>query len=110
MSREKFKNCIEICNACAGACERCATEDLKEGNVKMMVDCILLDLECSSICRTASKIMAMDGKFSHQICDLCAKACEACATECEKHLHMEHCKICAEECRKCAEECRKMAA
>lgn len=110
MSHEKFKSCIDACNACATACEHCASEDLKENDVKKMIDCINLDRECSSICRTAAHIMSMGGKFSKDICTLCANACDACADECEKHTGMKHCVACAAECRNCAKECRKMAA
>jgi hypothetical protein len=110
MNKERFKTCIDACNACATACEHCAAADLKEEQVKMLIDCILMDLECSTICRATVKIMTINGKFADQMCAICAQACDACATECEKHIHMEHCKTCAEQCRKCAGECRKMAA
>lgn len=109
MSHEKYKSCIDACNTCATACDHCASEDLKEDDVKMMVTCINLDRECSAFCRAAANIMSMDGRFSKDICALCATVCEACAHECEKHQHMEHCVACAAECRKCAIECRKMA-
>jgi len=110
MSHEKFQKCIDACYACANACEHCASEDLKENDIKMLVNCINLDRECAAFCRNAAHIMSMGGSFSKELCILCAKVCDACAEECEKHPHMEHCKKCAEECRKCASECRSMAA
>lgn len=110
MSHEKYKICIDACNICAVACEHCASEDLKEKDVQMMMACINLDRECAAICRAAAHIMSMGGRFSKDICALCATVCDACAQECEKHPHMEHCLICAVECRQCAIECRKMAA
>lgn len=108
MSHEKYKDCIDACNACAIACDHCASEDLKEEDVKMLVECIRLDMECSAFCRMAAYIMSIGGKFSKYICSLCAEVCDACADECEKHQHMEHCKDCAAECRRCANECRKI--
>jgi hypothetical protein len=110
MSHEKFQSCIEACYDCAIACDHCASEDLKENDVKMLADCINLDRECSAFCRSTAHIMSMGGKFAKEICSICAKVCDACAEECEKHKHMEHCKQCADACRKCAEACRKMPA
>jgi hypothetical protein len=110
MSHEKFQSCIDACNTCATACDHCASEDLKENDIKMLLECINLDRECSAFCRSAAHIMSIGGKYAKEICALCSKICDACAEECEKHKHMQHCKDCAEACRKCADECRKMAA
>jgi hypothetical protein len=101
MSHEKYQNCIDACNACVVACEHCISGDLKEGGDKMMIDCINLNRECSVICRSSALVMSMGGKFSAEMCALCAKVCDACAAECEKHSHIEHCKNCAEACRNC---------
>ena len=109
MSHEKYISCIAACNACATACDHCASEDLKEKDVKMMTTCINLDRECALFCRAAAAIMSMGGRFSKDICALCATVCEACAAECEKHTDMAHCVECAVECRQCAIECRKTA-
>ena len=100
---------IEACYACAIACERCATADLKESDVKALTHCINLNRECAVFCIASAHILSLGGSFSNEICTLCAKICEACADECEKHTHMQHCKACAEACRSCARECRTMA-
>lgn len=114
MSHEKFKSCIDACNACAAECDHCATSCLEEDDVKMMARCIQLDRYCADICRLASAFMARAGnfndeKYARQICGLCAQVCEDCGEECDKH-DADHCKRCAEACRKCAKECRSMAA
>ena len=36
----KYENCIEACHVCAAYCDKCATECLKEDDVKMMAECI----------------------------------------------------------------------
>lgn len=94
--------------ACALECENCATECLKESDVKMLARCIQLDRECASVCRSAVALMSIGGENAALLCSACAEICEACAAECEKH-DMEHCEHCAEECRACADECRRMA-
>jgi hypothetical protein len=110
MSNEKYINCVEACNNCAMLCDHCSCADLKEEDVKQMIHCINLNRECSAFCRNAVHIMNIDGRFTKEICLLCAIICEACAEECEKHTHLEHCRLCALNCRECAEECRKVAA
>ena len=36
MTHQKFKTCIEACNACVVACNHCAASCLREPDVKMM--------------------------------------------------------------------------
>lgn len=104
-----YKSCIEACHVCAAYCDRCATSCLQEDDVKMMAECIRLDMDCAAVCRLAGGYMARDSKFARQICDLCADICQACGDECAKH-EADHCQKCAEACKRCADECRKMAA
>lgn len=101
---------MDACFDCVVACNHCASEDLKEQDVKMLERCIRLDRDCAAICSLAINAMASDSEFTKQICKLCAEICTACAIECEKHAdHMAHCKVCAESCRKCATECIEMS-
>lgn len=110
MSHQMYQHCIDACDACTVACSHCATECLKEEEVKMLSRCIQLDLECAAFCRSASEVMSLGSKFSPQLCQLCAEVCNACAEECEKHaeMGMEHCRECAEACRRCAAACEEM--
>jgi hypothetical protein len=110
MAHESHQKCIDACDVCAQACDHCATACLEEPDVKELLDCIRLDLDCADICRMASAAMSRGGPAIATICNSCAEVCEMCAIECEKHRHMEHCRACAEACRKCAEECRRMAS
>jgi hypothetical protein len=80
-----------------------------EENVKMMAQCIRLDMECAAICYAAAQVMSLGGKKAKALCLICADICQQCANECAKHDN-EHCRECAEECKRCAEECAKMAA
>jgi hypothetical protein len=109
MPHQQFQSCIDACNACAVACDHCAVSCLAEKDVKAMVRCIQLDMDCAEICRLASAYMARGSELAGTICETCAEVCEACGDECAKHSAMEHCKQCAEACRRCAEECRRMA-
>jgi hypothetical protein len=109
MAHQHHQSCIDACNACADACDHCATACLAENDVKMMAQCIRLDMDCAAICRLAAGYMSRGSEFAMEICALCADVCDACGAECEKHQHHVHCRECAEACRKCAEECRRMA-
>lgn len=77
-------------------------------DVKMMVKCIELDMDCAQICALASAAMARGSAHAKAICALCADICQSCADECAKH-DMGHCQECAKACHQCAQECRKMA-
>jgi hypothetical protein len=94
---------------CAEACDHCAASCLRETNVELMTLCIELDLECSSLCKTAALSMQLESQHANRVCELCADVCNACADECEKHDN-DHCQACAAACRRCAEMCASMAA
>ena len=105
---KKYHACIEACVECLVACDMCSGACLREDDVKMMAECIRLDLDCADACVSALRAMSRGGPLVAELCAACAEACDRCADECEKH-EAEHCRICAEACRRCAEECRKMA-
>jgi hypothetical protein len=108
MAHQQFKDCIDVC---AVSCNHCATECLKEDDVKMLARCIQLDLECAAICRSAAELMSLGSEYSHHLCRICADVCKECGEECEKHaqMGMAHCKECAQACRRCAQACEQMA-
>lgn len=108
MAYQKFKGCIEACDACSAACNYCAASCLHEQDVKTMARCIALDIDCAQLCALASAAIARDSEHSKAIGTLCADVCKSCSDECVKHT-MEHCQACAKACLKCAEECRKMS-
>ena len=105
----QLQECIDVCLECMNACNVCYVSSLKEYDLAMLRDCIMLDRECADMCAFAVQAMTRKSPFMMEICQLCAQVCEACAEECGKHEH-EHCKRCAEACRRCAEVCRQMAA
>lgn len=105
MAHIENKELLEILHECMATCNHCFDACLQEENVKMMADCIRLDVECADICGQFAKALSRNSEFSKDYAELCAKICDACADECEKHEH-DHCKKCAEVCRKCAEACR----
>ena len=101
MIQTKFQSCIEACLKCVAICNQCAIACLNEDDVAHVKKYIQLDLECAAICQAAANVLSLDGKFSKEICKLCADIYNACAEECEKHaaMGMEHCKECAEDCK-----------
>ena len=109
MPDKKYAAGIEACNACAVACSHCAASCLQEQDLKMMVRCIALDMDCAQICALAAAAMARGSEHAKAICGLCADICQSCGDECAKH-QMKHCQECAKACQQCASECRKMAA
>lgn len=109
MAHEQYASCIDACNACADACDHCAAACLQEPDIKAMVRCVALDMDCAQICRMAASYMARGSEFAGTICQACAELCEACGEECAK-FQMEHCQACAQACRRCADECRRMAS
>ncbi len=108
LQNTKWQICIDSCIRCAEACEFCATSDLNEPDVKLVLSCAQINRECAEVCWTSASLMSMDSQFAKQFCRLCADICDACATECERH-NIDHCKRCAQACHSCAEECRRMA-
>ena len=47
LQNQKYRDCIEACNACAESCEFCATSCLRQQDVKMLQRCIQLNRECA---------------------------------------------------------------
>ena len=107
MSYETDSACIEACNACVVACNQCAAACLSEDDVKMMLRCITLDMDCAAMCQLSTAAIARGSEHAKEICRLCANICEACAQECEKH-KASHCQSCAKACRICAIACLEM--
>ncbi len=102
-----YQVCIEACLKCAAICNHCASSCTQEDDVKMMANCIQLDMECAAACYAAAQLMSLGSEKAKDFCLLCADICEACAAECGKHEN-EHCRECADACTACAAACRKM--
>ena len=45
MEPQRYQSCIEACNTCADACDYCSIACLQEDDLKMMAECIRLDLD-----------------------------------------------------------------
>jgi hypothetical protein len=102
MNHEKNMALINMLNDCAIACSQCAIACLNEENIRMMVPCIKLNIDCADICHLTASLLSRDSEQSHYLLAECGEVCKKCADECEKHRDMEHCEICAEACYKCA--------
>lgn len=106
------QRCIEACMECAETCTVCADACLEEADVKMMVTCIRLNLDCAEVCRVTGTLMTRpshrDAPALRAQLQACVEICRACGDECAKHSSMKHCAICAESCRACAKACEAM--
>jgi hypothetical protein len=98
-------NLLTILAECSFACNACSTACLEEKDVRMMSDCIKLDMDCAQICELTAAFFGRGSAHTIHIMKECAEICSQCADECGKHADMDHCKRCAEACRKCAKAC-----
>jgi len=112
MAHQQNKSLLAALSNCAAECNHCATACLDEQDVKMLAQCIKLDIDCADICALTASLIARGSQHGIHLLKECTEVCNACADECEKHaqMGMAHCKTCAAACRQCAEECIKMAA
>jgi hypothetical protein len=99
------KELITLLLKCVSECDYCAAACLDEQDVKMLAQCIKLNLDCAQICQLTASYLSRGSEHAEHVMKECAEICEACVEECEKHKHMQHCKQCAEVCRSCAEAC-----
>ncbi len=105
---------IEACFDCAQACSACADAWLGEQDVRSLVRCIRLDLDCADVCEATTRILsrqtAFDAEMANTTLRACAQACRLCGEECERHAQhgMEHCRICAEAYRRCESACNNL--
>lgn len=109
MAHEKNQSLLEMLSHCAAECSHCATACIEETDVKALVRCIKLNIDCAEICQVTASFVARDSEHAQHLLKECAEICEDCAAECEKHEYMEHCRKCAEACRHCAEACLQTA-
>jgi hypothetical protein len=95
-ANEPLARCIEECLACAFACTSCADADLAEEEVRELVRCIRLDLDCADVCDATGRVLTRQTSFepslARSLVETCAQTCRLCAAECERHAeHHEHC-------------------
>ena len=110
MSHEENRHLVDLLANCVAECNHCAASCLEEQDVKMLAQCIKLDIDCAEICSLSISFISRGSKHAEHLLRECAEICESCAAECEKHSHMEHCRKCAEVCRMCAEACNSGVA
>ncbi|HUW30999.1 MAG TPA: four-helix bundle copper-binding protein [Planctomycetota bacterium] len=105
---EEIFRCAQTCLMCADAC-------LGEQDVKPLVRCIRINLDCAEVCNATAAVLSRltepDWDMISSQLRSCVQSCKVCAAECEKHASKhEHCRVCAETCGKCAETCDSMLA
>lgn len=110
MNQPNNRSLIKALQDCAAACNRCATACLEEQEVKMLANCIRLDIDCAELCILTASFVARSSAHAKVTLQLCMDLCKACADECEKHASKhDHCRLCAEACRVCMELCQQEA-
>ena len=115
LDRDALLRCIDECFECAATCTSCADACLSEPDVREMVRCIRLDLDCADACGATGRILtrqtAPDVSVLRAAIQGCAAACHACGEECEGHAeHHEHCRVCARACARCEQACNDLLA
>lgn len=107
--------CIDECQDCARACTRSAVACLSESDVRQLVQCIRLDLDCADLCLAAAALGSRRTGTNRDILrgmlEICSDGCRICAEECERHAgRHEHCRTCTDACRRCERACRDAAS
>lgn len=102
---KKYEKIIDSLIDCVRACETCTDACLNEDNVKMVADCIKLNIDCADTCSLGIRLLSRNSGISESIISMCADICAKCAEECETHDH-DHCKKSAEICRNCEDICK----
>lgn len=97
---------IKILYECAAECNKCAGVCLDEKDVKIMVECIRMDLICATTCTATAQALSVNSEDVKGLIYFCWEICKKCANECAKH-EVQRCIDCAEACKKCAEACDK---
>lgn len=78
MSHEQHQELIQSLHECAVAFNHCYDACLKEGDIKMMAECIRLDGGCADICSYLEQALSRNTPFVSDLTSVCAKICEAC--------------------------------
>ena len=110
-----LSRCIEACYDSSLSCTACADACLGEEDVKTLVRCIRLNLDCADVCATTGNVLSRQTAFepalAKAVVRACAEACRVCGDECDGHAdHMEHCRVCAESCRECEQACNEIVS
>ena len=106
--------CISACFACAQACTACADACLAEPDLRSLIRCIRLNLDCANLCDATGHVLSRQTAFEPAMARAalaaCAEACRVCGDECSQHAQhgMEHCNYCAEACRRCGAACNRL--
>jgi uncharacterized protein DUF326 len=113
LDRDALLRCIEDCVECGTTCTSCADACLGEKDLKELVRCIRVNLDCADACEATGRILtrqtATDFPVIRAAIEACAVACRICGEECERHAaHHEHCRLCAETCRRCEQACNDL--
>lgn len=105
-----MEQCIRDCIACYQECTSCLAHCLSLGGPHVERKHITLMMECAEMCNMSATLMQLQGQFSYEHCQLCAKVCDACAESCSSIDPDDSMMLrCADTCRKCAESCRSMS-
>src|SRR5262249_48128730 len=86
---EAALRCIAECLDCIASCTSCADDCLAEPDLRDLVRCVRLDLDCADLCAATARIVSRqtdpDLGVVRRAVEACAVGCVACAEECERH-------------------------
>ena len=103
---QKNQKLIDVLNNVAAKCTYYSKACLVPENVPVLIDCIKLDVYCSTICKLAVSLLTKDSPHAKKMLKECIDVCNSSAAEYEKYAHFhEHSNACALACRACAEVC-----
>ena len=106
ISLRENQKLIAALNNVAEKCTHYSKACLVPENVPVVIDCIKLDVYCSTICKLAVSLLTNDSPHAKQMLKECIDVCNSSATEYEKHAqYHEHSNECAIACRACAAVC-----
>ena len=78
-ANEALARSIGECFACAITCTSCADACLAEEDVKELVRCIRLNLDCADVCdatgRTLTRQTSSEPRLARSMLEACAQAC-----------------------------------
>lgn len=102
-------DCIEACIACYQECLKCLNHCLIMGGIHTQNYHIKGLLECAQVCNTCSNLLRLEGKYSDELCQICARVCEDCEASCLSIGKDDSVMIaCAQKCRICADSCKRL--
>lgn len=99
---DAIHGCVKAGEACLAHC----LDSFKSGDTAM-ANCAASVTEMLAFCDAHARLVALDSKYTKELCQLAINICGDCEKECRKHEKHPPCKECADACKACIAECKK---